>query len=420
MNYSFKVSKYSPIIIAIALLLVTVILVSVLTVSQSNKKPSSGALFVASTIKADNFKPKYGEYYKSNDEMLAVWVPYMSLDVSNDFSEENFKNKFNEIINTSKAHNINTLIVHIRPFSDSLYPSKYFPYSHILTGTQGKNPNFNPLEFMIDACHNASLEFHAWINPLRIKTDKTPSTLSKDNPYNKWKDNDDYIINYNDNLYLNPAYSDVRKYIIDAIREIVLNYAVDAIHFDDYFYPTTEVQIDKVAYEKYSKNFTESNIPLTQNNWRTTNINSLISGVYSAIKSITNNVAFGISPQANIENDLSMNADVYSWCSITGYCDYICPQVYVNFDHPLLPFDDTVEKWQEITTNKNVKLYIGLAVYKAGSDVDNGTWENSDDILKKEIEYARTKGVDGFMLYSYDYLVNEQTEKEIENAMKII
>ncbi len=422
MNYTFKINKNSPIIIAIALLICTIIIISIIHNSNTTNNPTTNADFVNNTIeiKKDDFSPTYGEYYSHNEEMMAIWVPYMTLNTSDDYSEKSFKENFDNIVKTSQEHNINTLIVHIRPFSDSLYPSEYYPYSHILTGEQGKDPGFDPLQYMLEACHNAKMEFHAWINPLRVKLEENPSKISEDSPYYKWKDKDDYIMEYEKNLYLNPAYEEVRKYIIDGIKEIVLNYAIDAIHFDDYFYPTTQVGIDETAYKSYTKQVNENNVPLTLNSFRTANINSLISGVYSGIKSITNNVQFGISPQANIENDMSMNADVYSWASISGYCDYLCPQVYVNFEHPLLPYNSTVEEWQSITTNENVKLYIGLALYKAGSDVDDGTWTNSDSILKEEIEYGREKGVDGFMIYSYDYLENQQTAKEVANIVDIM
>ena len=423
MKYNtIKISKKSPVIIAIALLLCTIIIISIIHNNKTTQKSTNGADYVSNTIeiKKDSFKPTYGEYYRHNEEMMAIWIPYITLDLGSGYTEKSFKENFNTIVKTSKEHNINTLIVHIRPFSDSLYPSKLYPYSHILTGKQGTSLNFDPLQYMLEECHKAKLEFHAWINPLRIKYKKTPSKLCKENPYYKWKDNKDYIIEHEGNLYLNPAYEEVRKYIIDGVKEIVNNYAVDAIHFDDYFYPTTQVGIDKTSYTNYKNSINKNNIPLTLTAWRTANINSLISGVYSGIKSITNNVDFGISPQANIENDISMNADVYSWASISGYCDYLCPQVYVNFENSLLPYDKTVDDWIDITTNKDVKLYIGLALYKASSDVDGGTWEESDEIIKDEILYGRKCKVDGFMIYSYDYLENKQTAREVSNMIDII
>lgn len=426
MNITISIKKYSPVIAATALLIIAVIIINILSAGNNTANtPNGAAEFVNTTSDKKAYKPKYGEYLKHSGEMMAVWVPYMSISNESSADKNDFISNFEEIIKTSKEHNMNTLVVHIRPFADSMYPSDYFPYSHILSGKQGEYPGFNPLEYMVNAAHKAGLEFHAWINPLRIKVNNTPEKLSADNPYNIWKNdndksNDDYVLKNGDDLYLNPAYSEVRKYIIGSIKEIVTNYAVDGIHFDDYFYPTSDVDFDKASYEKYKKTAEKDSVPLTQNAWRTANINSLISGVYSMIHSITDNVEFGISPQGNIENDIGMNADVYSWGSIDGYVDYICPQIYVNFEHSLLPFDDTAKDWRELVTNKNVKLYLGLAVYKAGSDADEGSWEDKTDILKQEIEYGREIKADGFMLYSYDYLENEQTKEEIENVMKVI
>lgn len=366
---------------------------------------------------------KDSAYVEHEGEMMAVWVPYMSLSVEDNPSQEAFEKKFDEIIKTSKEHNMNTLIVHVRPFGDALYPSEYYPWSHILTGTQGKDPGYDPLSYMVEAAHKAGLEFHAWINPLRIKVSDTPKKLSDDNPYTKWKSDKDksgYVLDWDGDLYFNPAYPGVRKYIIESVGEIVKNYPVDGIHFDDYFYPTSDVDYDKASYDAYTDSLGKDTTPLTQNAWRTANINALVSGVYSAVHNLSSHTVFGISPQGNIDNDISMGADVYSWGKTAGYVDYICPQIYVSFDHPLLPYDSTADEWRQLVKNDAVKLYIGLAVYKAGSDADEGSWEGSQDILQKEIEYGRELKADGFMLYSYDYLVNDQTKKEIENVMKII
>ena len=124
------------------------------------------------------------------DEMRAVWVPYMSLAMNGekDQSETAFHKKFDAIVSGAKEKGLNTLIVHVRPFGDALYPSQYFPWSHILTGTQGVNPGYDPLEYMVKAAHAAGLKIHAWVNPLRIQTSGTPSILAQSNPYSRWKE----------------------------------------------------------------------------------------------------------------------------------------------------------------------------------------------------------------------------------------
>lgn len=305
-----------------------------------------------------------------------------------------------------------------------MYPSEIYPWSHLLTGTQGGDPGFDPLEYMVRKTHEAGMQFHAWLNPLRIQSKGTPSILAPDHLYTQWKEdsdpnNDDWVVDWEEGKYFNPAYPEVREKIIEGIREIVENYPVDAIHFDDYFYPTSDGAFDEKAYQAYIESVGEG-VPLTLPQWRIANINTLVSGVYSAIKSINPQVQFGISPQGNITNDLNMGADVETWASQKGYVDYLCPQIYVNFDHPLLPFNQTADQWRQMTTAEGVKLYIGLAVYKAGSkDADSGTWNGKTDILQREIEYSRSLGCDGIMLYSWDYMDTSQTQEEVANVIKI-
>lgn len=370
-------------------------------------------------------QPTEGGQVILDGEMRAVWVPYLSLDQSKiGQGQEAFQKAFDQIVTKAKEYGLNTLIVHVRAFGDAMYPSEIYPWSHLLTGTQGGDPGFDPLAYMVEKTHEAGMQFHAWLNPLRIQSNGAPSILAPNNLYSQWrsdddKNNDDWVVDWEDGKYFNPAYPQVREKIIDGIREIVKNYAVDAIHFDDYFYPTTDTAFDEKAYQAYTESIGDG-VPLTLPQWRMANINTLVSGVYSAVKSINPNVALGISPQGNVTNDLNMGADVETWASQKGYVDYLCPQIYVNFDHPLLPFNDTADQWRQMTTAEGVKLYIGLAVYKAGSqDADSGTWKGKTDVLQKEIEYARELGCDGIMLYSWDYMDVSQTQEEVANVIKI-
>lgn len=384
----------------------------------SSQGSTSGGESKTSTVMAN-------ENDADENELLAVWVPYMSLSVENNPGEAEFKEKFDNIVNVAKEHKMNALIVHVRPFGDSMYLSDYFPFSHILSGAQGENPEYDAMEYMIEKSHENGLEFHAWINPLRIKVNDTPKELSDYNPYNIWKNDDDesndrYTMEYDGGIYLNPAYEQVREYIINSIKELVSRYDVDGIQFDDYFYPDKSEEYDQEEYDSYINSISESDTALSHLQWRKANINSLISGVYSAIKTENSKVVFGISPQGNIENNDDIAADVYSWGSTEGYCDYLCPQIYFSENHSVLPFNSTVESWKELVTSDSVQLYAGLALYKAGSDEDDGTWLESDENIKNQIEFGRQQGIKGFMFYSFDYLENEQTEKEVENVMNYL
>ncbi len=398
------------------------VLVSNHVASQKAAAGTSSKVPVSSNINSQKAvagtSPKYWE-------MRAVWVPYMSLNMSreNDKSEQSFLQKFNTIVKTAKSCGMNTLVVQVRPFGDALYPSAYFPWSHIVGGTQGVNPGYDPLKDMVSACHGAGLKIHAWVNPLRIQVSGTPSILATGNHYYKWKSissKSDYVIDYGNGKYYNPAYAEVRNLIADGVREIVKNYDVDGVQFDDYFYPTQTADFDQHAYSEYCKQAKKTGIPLNLADWRRANINALVSQVYREIKSVKKNVPFGIAPQGNVQNDWNMGADVESWCSAQGYVDYICPQLYYNFDNPTLPFDTAAQTWKNLIKNKNLKLYFGIAVYKANSDADSGTWKKSSSILSSQVQYGRKISCDGFMFYSYDYLTGAQTKDEVQNVIKLL
>lgn len=352
-----------------------------------------------------------------NGEMRGVWISYIELTMENesDKSEKGFTNKFYDIAKRCKDNQINTLVVQVRPFCDALYKSNYYPWSHILTGTQGENPNYDPLEIMCRICDEYDLNIHAWINPYRVSSANTPSKLSENNPYKK--DNSLGLI-ADSGIYLDPSNENSQELIINGVLEIATNYDVDAIQFDDYFYPTDIENLDEEQYNAYVESVGE-NSSMNIHNWRKANVNMLISNTYRRLHNLNKNVEFGISPQGNIDNNESLYADVRSWSTCTGFVDYICPQIYFSLDNPALTFENSLESWCELEFAEGVNLYIGLAGYKAGTDEDEGTWLEYDDILAKEYSIIKTnQKAKGFMIYSYNSLVNEASKNEIQNLVK--
>lgn len=353
---------------------------------------------------------------KIETEMRGVWVSFLELDMDGtDRSFKSFKKKFNSIADTSKKKKFNTLIVQVRPYSDALYKSSYYPNSHIISGVQGKDPGYDPLKYMCSYSHKIGLKIHAWINPYRIRSSEKLE-LSEDNPYRK---NPGLGEKVKDGLYYNPAIPEVRRLIENGIKEIVTNYNVDGIQFDDYFYPTKDESFDKEEYEKYKQNVGD-NKKLSLKDWRMANVNILIAECYTLIHNQNDKLVFGISPQGNIENDYEMCADVYSWCTKSGYIDYICPQLYYSLKNPALKFEKALNIWNEIEYNPDVTLYIGIAGYKAGSDDDSGTWKNTDSILKEEVKMIRKKKLNGFMFFSYNDLIKDKSEKEVSNLISVL
>lgn len=385
--------------------------------AKSKTEESSGQESSASTAAAGESTIEETATDTETGELIGLWVPYMSL-VTEEKTEAAFKAKFEQIVLDAKEKGINALFVHVRPFSDALYPSDYYPWSHILTGQQGTDPGYDPLAFMIECAHNNQMEFHAWLNPLRVKTSDSPQTLSADSPYSMLQsDYPYYFMEYEGGIYLNPAYQYVRTLIANGAAEIVRNYDVDGIHFDDYFYPTEDGGIDSVSYESYTTTVTE---PLSLSEWRSANISAMVSEVYSAVKQEKQDVVFGISPGGNIANNTKIGANVQEWCAVPGYIDYICPQIYYSYDNPALGYLEALESWVALDRHEGLKLYIGLALYKAGSDADEGTWQLSSDNIQRQIVDARVAGSDGIILYAYDYLNKTETQQEVENAMAVL
>ena len=349
---------------------------------------------------------------EEEETLVGVWVPYFSLSTP-EGTQEAFEANYKKIADTALEKGINAMFVHVRPFSDSLYPSQYFPWSHILTGTQGQDPGFDPLQFMIDYTHSLGMEFHAWINPMRVKTSETPSTLADSNPYVQLgEEYPSYFMEYDGGVYLNPAYPYVRSLIADGAAEIAANYDVDGIHFDDYFYPSQDAALDSAAYEAYTQSVEQ---PLSLAEWRKDNVNAMVAEVYNAIKEVKPEVVFGISPQGNIKNDEAMGADVKTWAAVPGYVDYLCPQLYFSFENDT----EALAEWAALPRHEGLSLYAGLALYKAGTDADNGTWLLRDNIIALQAEAALEAGYQGVILYSSDYLDAEQTAAEMKNAMAV-
>ena len=408
-----KINKLIPILLSV------VILIGVTAVSSIRKAGSPSVSKTVSTIDETDHSTK-DEATKTNfDEMRGVWISYieLSMEKESDKSEQAFRKKFNKIAENSKGYGLNTLIVQVRPYGDALYKSDYYPWSHILTGTQGKNPGYDPLKIMCEISRKYGMQIHAWVNPYRVTLNETPGELSADNPYVK---NKNLGLTTDSGIILDPSNKKARELIINGVVEIVKNYDIDGIQFDDYFYPEDIGDCDSKSYDNYVLEVGENN-SMNVDNWRLASVNMLICETYKAIHSESNDVAFGISPQGNIDNNKKLYADVKSWCNCRGFVDYICPQIYFSTENPALTFEDALETWSTLDYDENVKLYVGLAGYKAGTDEDEGTWAQSNSILADEYKILKNnKKAEGFMIYSYNSLISDDSREEMQNLRNLL
>ena len=207
-----------------------------------------------------------------------------------------------------------------------------------------------------------------------------------------------YVKNVNGRWYLDPAYPETVELIESSVREILGNYDVDGVHIDDYFYPTTDPEFDREAFE------VSGSTDLAQ--WRMDNVNRFVKAMYDAVKNADERLVFGISPQGNIDADYnSQYADVRRWGSEEGYCDYIIPQIYFGFENENSPFLPTLKQWEELVDDSIVSLIIGLAAYKLGredkwaGDAGELEWINDPDIIRKQIAEVKNSAADGYALY---------------------
>ena len=363
---------------------------------------------------------------EKQDYVRSVWFTYYELSkMIKGKSKIDCESEIFSAFKRVKNMGFNTVTVQVRPFADAFYSSQYFPSSVYVVDKQGDKLSYDPLAVMCSTARALDLKIEAWINPYRVSNSNDIKALCESNIAKKWTNNKKKKSNVyitKSGIYFNPASDDVTKLIVNGVKEIVDNYDIDAIHFDDYFYPTTSKKIDSKEYSAYRKNIGK----LSLGDFRRDRVNNMVKSVYKAVKSSDKDISFGISPAANIDNDYSqLYADVGKWASEEGYCDYICPQVYFGFRNVYQPFMFTVKKWVGITEKD---LYIGLPLYKAGKSDKYAAREdksiinefkNNDNIIARQIIYlSKIDDVKGFYVFSYSSLDDEFCKAEVENMLK--
>lgn len=358
---------------------------------------------------------------KKEEETRAIFVSYIELNKyikGNDY--EISKRNIRKIIKNIKRLKCNTIILQVRSASDAIYKSNIYPMSLNIVNTE-YDDYYDVLDYFIKESHKSNVKVIAWINPYRIRTTCDKTTITEKNPAYKYLDSD--IVYINNGIYYNPSKQETEDLIVKGVEE-VLNYDVDGILFDDYFYPDNN--IDKKDYEEYIKN----NEFIEEKNYRLNIVNKMIKRVYKTCKN--KNIKFGISPDGNIDNNYNKNyADVKSWLKSNEYIDFIMPQIYYGFYNSTRDYIKVTKEWENLIENKDIELYIALAFYKVGMEdkyAKSGfnEWIDNDNIIMREILLSRNlKNYKGFSLFRYENIFNEEiytktSIKEIENLKKIL
>lgn len=290
---------------------------------------------------------------------------------------EKLKQTLIDQLNSLQGAGINAIIFQVRPEADALYASQLEPWSRFLTGVQGQAPSpyWDPMQFMIDECHKRGMEFHAWINPYRVKT-SLKSELAANHLYNI---HPEWFVTYNNQLYFDPALPESRRHICMVVADIVSRYDVDAIHMDDYFYPYPAKGVDfpdDASFARYGGGFTN------RADWRRSNVNILIQKIHETIRGLKPWVKFGISPFGIYRNEKNdplgsktnglqnyddLYADVLLWAR-NGWVDYNIPQIYWQIGHPAADYETLVKWWAKNTENR--PLFIGQSVMNTVQNAD--------------------------------------------------
>lgn len=361
-----------------------------------------------------------------SEEVRAVWVNYNELSMKSlgGGTQTDFQNKAEEMCRNIRASGMNTVIVHVRPFCDAFYASELFPWSVYLTGTQGQGVDYDPLGIFLAAAKAQNLSVQAWINPYRVLLSAEWEKLSDNNPAKQWYEagKTENLLLTEDGIYLNPASLEAQTLIINGVREILRKYDVDAIHMDDYFYPTTDPSVDAPSYEAYLA----AGGRLSQDDWRRENVSMFVSALYAAIKAQNPQTQLVISPGGDIrKNHDSLYADIERWAREPGFLDVLMPQLYYGFENAAKPFEQTAAEWANLRFAPNVSLCFGLAAYKCGKeDVHAGTgaleWTQNADILARQLTLCRTlPHYGGFALYTYSSIYMADSDEIMKKEWKI-
>lgn len=360
------------------------------TVSYTQESNTPGGYYPVSSYYPLNFK-----------EQKAVWFSYLEYDrIMRGKSREEFTSALGDSFDNAFALGINTVYFQVRAYGDAYYRSSLFPTADRLDG------DYDPLEIAVKEAHDRGLSIHAWVNPMRLMTDSQMGEVSENYLIGKWYSSEEargtIIVNHAGRWYLSPAYSEAVSLICDGVREIVAGYNVDGVQIDDYFYPTEDEAFDKAAY-------TASGSSLSLADWRREQVTAMVKKIYSAVHSANPGAVFGISPSGNIASDRNtMYADVETWLSEAGCCDYICPQIYYGFENEAQPFETVCAAWRDLIKRDDISLVIGLAAYKSGlEDKYAGTgryeWQESSDILARQCAAAKNHSA-GVAFFRYDSL----------------
>lgn len=378
----------------------------------------SGAfLTTASATAATETGAGHAEDHSHRPELRGMWVATVA---NIDFPSRpglpaaEQQRELLSLLDTAVERRLNTVILQVRPTADALWPSPFEPWSDVLTGEQGKDPGWDPLGFAVEQAHRRGLALHAWFNPYRIANHDDLSRLVPTHPA---RVHPDWVVPYGGKLYYNPGLPEVRHFVEDAIFDAVENYDIDAVHWDDYFYPypvAGEHFDDDEAFARYGGGFA------SRADWRRDNVNLLVRETHERLHRTKPQVPFGISPfaiwrnastdpagsdtQGGVETYDDLYADTRRWVR-ERWIDHVVPQVYWNIGFTVADYAKLVPWWADVVRGTGVELYIGEALYKVAAPNQGPPWQDPAELSKHLTFCADYPQVRGNVFFSANQVV---------------
>ena len=353
-----------------------------------------------------------GEAYKCKKyEFRGAWIATVAnIDwpTAVNLTPEQQRKEMIWLLDSLEKMNFNAVVFQVRPTSDAFYKSEIEPWSYFLTGNQdvGPSPFYDPLAFVVHEAHKRNMDVHVWINPYRILNGSNVATLGHSHIFFK---KPYMVVKYGGKYYFNPGLDETRAYLGKVVADIVRRYDIDAVHFDDYFYPyrvAGEEFPDEATFRRYPRGFTN------KDDWRRNNVNMVIKELSDTIKRIKPWVEFGISPfgvwrnknkdpkgsntTAGTTNYDDLYADVLKWQQ-EGWIDYVAPQLYWEIGKKAADYKELIAWWNDNTYGRN--LYIGL--FASGLAINTGeAWKRPNELCRQMRLNDKYDNVKGCVFYS--------------------
>ena len=329
---------------------------------------------------------------QSGSPVVAAWLTAVSLsDMLKGATEAAYRDAVHQELTWLCENGFTDVFVQVRSNGDAYYRSRVYPRA------ASWSQDFDPLQVFLEENRQVGLQVHAWINPYRCQTAGQMLKIPDTYPTRMWaQEQAEPIVQVSGRWYLNPADAHAQALICTGAQELLDGYDIAGLHIDDYFYPTTEPELDAAAFAaSRSEDLTA---------WRTEQVNTLVAALYAQAHAADR--IFSISPRGDPAASAQLlYADPETWCSQSGYCDWILPQLYYGFDNETCGFAEMLALWQGMVQTDGVRLIPGICTYKVGQADDwAGTgrmeWLTEQEIPARQAAAVLEAGLNGVAVYS--------------------